>query len=42
MLVLDIATIHNQPLKRNQSSINDNRIRFKDGVDIVDLKKWWL
>lgn len=38
MLVLDIATIHNQPLKEINRRINDNRIRFKDGVDIVDLK----
>ncbi|EOO32923.1 hypothetical protein IIU_03448 [Bacillus cereus VD133] len=38
MLVLDIAAIHNQPLKEINRRINDNRIRFKDGVDIVDLK----
>ncbi|HHT7153977.1 TPA: ORF6C domain-containing protein [Bacillus cereus] len=38
MLVLDIAAIHNQPLKEINRRINDNRIRFKNGVDIVDLK----
>ncbi|UOB96078.1 hypothetical protein BTI679_34250 [Bacillus wiedmannii] len=38
MLVLDIATIHNQPLKEINRRINDNRIRFKNGIDIVDLK----
>lgn len=37
MLVKDIATIHNQPVKEINRRINDNRKRFKDGVDIIDF-----
>lgn len=38
MLVKDIANIHDQPLGEINRRINDNRKRFKDGVDIIDLK----
>ncbi|MEG2291803.1 MAG: ORF6N domain-containing protein [Carnobacterium sp.] len=38
MLVKDIAEIHNQPQGEINRRINDNRIRFKSGVDIIDLK----
>ncbi|PFK16062.1 ORF6C domain-containing protein [Bacillus cereus] len=38
MLVKEIAFIHGQPLKEVNRRINDNRKRFKDGVDIIDLK----
>lgn len=38
MLVKDIAQIHNQPLGEINRRINDNRNRFKDGIDIIDLK----
>lgn len=38
MLVKDIAVIHGQALKEVNRRINDNRKRFKDGVDIIDLK----
>ena len=37
MLVKEIAEIHNQPLGEINRRINDNRKRFKDGIDIVDL-----
>jgi len=37
MLVKEISEIHNQPLGEINRRINDNRKRFKDGVDIVDL-----
>lgn len=39
MLVKDIAQIHEQPLGEINRRINDNRKRFKDGIDILDLKK---
>ncbi|MFD1484648.1 ORF6N domain-containing protein [Lacticaseibacillus baoqingensis] len=39
MLVKDIALIHEQPLGEINRRINDNRKRFKDGIDILDLKK---
>ena len=38
MAINDIATIHNQPTKEITRRINDNRKRFKDGVDILDIK----
>lgn len=38
MLVKDIAEIHNQPQGEINRRINDNRVRFKSGVDIIDLK----
>ncbi|MED1402417.1 ORF6N domain-containing protein, partial [Bacillus mycoides] len=38
MLVKEIAEIHGQPLKEVNRRINDNRNRFKDGVDIIDFK----
>lgn len=38
MLVKEIAEIHNQPLKEVNRRINDNRNRFKDGIDIIDFK----
>jgi len=37
ILVKDIAEIHNQQLGEINRRINDNRIRFIDGVDIIDL-----
>lgn len=38
MLVKEIAEIHRRELKVINQSINMNRERFKDGIDIVDLK----
>lgn len=38
MTINDIATIHNQPTKEITRRINDNRQRFKDGIDILDIK----
>ncbi|MGX5634728.1 ORF6N domain-containing protein [Bacillus thuringiensis] len=38
MLVKELAEIHHQPLKEINRRINDNRMRFKDGIDVVDLK----
>ena len=38
MLVKDIATIHNRPVKKINELINRNRKRFKDGIDVIDLK----
>lgn len=38
MLVKDIAEIHNRELRVINQNINRNRKRFKDGVDIIDLK----
>ena len=40
MLVRDIAVIHGQPLKEINRRINDNRKRFKDGIDIIDFLSW--
>lgn len=37
MLVKDIAKIHNQPLKEINRRINDNRKRFRDGIDLIDF-----
>lgn len=38
MLVKDVAQIHETSVKRVNELINRNRKRFKNGVDIVDLK----
>lgn len=38
MLVKEIAGIHNVPLKQINRRINENLVRFKNGIDIVDLK----
>lgn len=38
MLVKDVAQIHETSVKRVNELINRNRRRFKNGVDIVDLK----
>lgn len=37
MLVRDIAAIHGQPVYEINRRINDNRKRFKDGIDIIDF-----
>lgn len=38
ILVKEIANIHNRQLREVNQSINMNRKRFKDGIDILDLK----
>ncbi|MDB2139240.1 ORF6C domain-containing protein [Clostridium butyricum] len=38
MLVKEIANIHSRELGKINELINYNRIRFNDGIDIVDLK----
>lgn len=38
MLVKDIAKIHDREVREINQSINMNRLRFKDGIDILDLK----
>ncbi|MEC2506885.1 ORF6C domain-containing protein, partial [Bacillus cereus] len=38
MLVKEIAIIHDKPIKEINRRINENRIRFMDGIDILDLK----
>ncbi|MBY2719476.1 ORF6N domain-containing protein, partial [Clostridioides difficile] len=38
MSVKDIAKIHNRELKHVNELINNNIKRFKDGIDILDLK----
>lgn len=38
MLVKDIATTHDRPVKAINQAINMNRARFKDGIDVIDLK----
>ncbi|MEC2738143.1 ORF6C domain-containing protein, partial [Bacillus cereus] len=38
MLVKEIAKIHYKELKHVNELINKNRARFKDGIDILDLK----
>lgn len=38
MLVKDIADIHKRDIGRINESINNNRKRFKNNVDIIDLK----
>lgn len=37
MLAKDIALIHNRELKKINELINNNRKRFKDGIDILDF-----
>lgn len=39
MLVRDIALIHNSTIKRINELINRNRKRFRDGIDLIDLKQ---
>ena len=39
MLVKEIAEIHQRSIGSVNKLINDNRIRFKDNIDIVDLNK---
>lgn len=39
MLVKDIALIHNSTIKRINELINRNRQRFRDGIDLIDLKQ---
>ncbi|HDR4368838.1 TPA: ORF6N domain-containing protein [Bacillus cereus] len=38
MLVKEVAEIHRKEVKHINLRINENRSRFKDGIDIVDLK----
>lgn len=38
MLVKDIADIHNRPFGKINELINNNRNRFNDLIDIIDLK----
>lgn len=38
MLVKDIANIHSRDLGKVNELINNNRKRFKDNIDIIDLK----
>lgn len=38
MSARDIASIHGKELKHINQAINMNRKRFRDGVDILDLK----
>ncbi|MFJ8529943.1 ORF6C domain-containing protein [Bacillus sp. NPDC094106] len=38
MLVKEIADIHNRETWKINERINDNRKRFQDGIDIIDLK----
>ena len=38
MLVKDIANIHGRDLGKINELINNNRKRFKDSIDIIDLK----
>lgn len=42
MLVKDIAEIHGQPVGEVNRRINDNRERFNNGTDIIDLKQMGL
>lgn len=39
MLVKDIAKIHSRSIREINELINRNRKRFKDGIDILDLKQ---
>ncbi|WIF95019.1 ORF6N domain-containing protein [Caminicella sporogenes] len=39
MLARDIAILHDKELKFVNRAINMNRKRFKDGIDIIDLKR---
>lgn len=38
MSIPDIASVHNQPIKEINRRINENRTRFRDGIDIIDIK----
>ena len=38
ILVKEIATLHGRESGKVNELINNNRLRFKDGVDIIDLK----
>lgn len=38
MLAMHIAEIHNKKLKSVNEAINNNRDKFRDGVDIIDIK----
>lgn len=38
MLAKEIANIHSRELKKVNELINNNKIRFKENIDIVDLK----
>lgn len=40
ILVREISQIHNMKVGNINQRINDNRKRFKDGVDIIDLKTY--
>ena len=39
MLVRDVAKIHSRSIREINELINRNRKRFKDGIDILDLKQ---
>lgn len=39
MLVKDVAKIHDRNIKAINQAINMNRKRFKEGIDIIDLKQ---
>lgn len=39
MLVKDIAKIHNRPVKKINELINNNIKRFKEAIDLIDLKQ---
>jgi len=38
MLAKDIAAVHGRDLFKINEDINRNRVRFKDGVDVIDLQ----
>ncbi|WP_165365651.1 ORF6N domain-containing protein, partial [Bacillus albus] len=38
MLVKEIAEIHQKEMKHVNARINENRSRFRDGIEIMDLK----
>lgn len=39
MLVRDIALIHKTDIRTINQTINRNRKRFKEGIDLIDLKQ---
>ncbi|CAB52484.1 hypothetical protein LJCM1130_02330 [Lactobacillus paragasseri] len=39
MLARDIALVHSRLVKEINKLINNNRLRFKDGIDTIDLKQ---
>lgn len=39
MLVKDIAVIHDRPVKKINELLNNNAKRFKNSIDIIDLKQ---